>query len=107
MTTARDIIRGCFRLSIVAAALAAAYSAYQTWQSYTEAYQANYELVRTLECGSRIDEATLKPYENAFGLVDLSKVFCSHGQFLASYEELRAAREGRLSEQSPPCTTRI
>ena len=79
--TFSDIIRGTFRISVVAAALAAAYSAYMTWDKYSAAVERHLGLVSTIRCGSHIEEATLKPFENELGLIDLSKTGCSDRRF--------------------------
>ena len=99
--TFSDIIRGTFRISVVAAALAAAYSAYMTWDKYSAAVERHLELVSTIRCGSHIEEATLKPFENELGLIDLSKTGCSDRQFFTSYKELHAVRDGKMGLQPP------
>jgi hypothetical protein len=106
MAASQNIIRGMFRLSIVAATLAAAYGAYDSWQVAEELSRQRSDIIDTLECGSRKGIETLKPFENEFGLVDLTKVGCSSkSQFLVSYDELSRAREGKfteLLEDAPP-----
>jgi len=53
----------------------------------------------TLECGARLSEETLKPAVNQYGLIDLGKVGCASKPFLASFEELRQAREGMFKRE--------
>lgn len=85
-------IRGMFRLSIVAAILAALYALYNSARVHNETAERNYAVARTLECGSRVSEDLLRPFANEFGNIDLSKVGCSDGHFFASFDELREAR---------------
>ena len=51
-------------------------------------------MTMTLECGARKSEGTLKTAVNQYGLIDLGKVDCADEQFLASFDELRQARDG-------------
>jgi hypothetical protein len=103
MLRPRDIIRGTFRLSLVVAVGAVAYSAYSTFDVYKEALRKNAEttvsLQLPLECAARLLKEQLKAAENDFGLVDLTKLGCAQEPFLAKYEELNAAREGKLRQQ--------
>lgn len=94
MPTARNILRGTFRLSVAVAALAAAYGIYEQWAAFSEAKASNWKMTTTLECGARKSEERLKEAVNQYGLIDLGKVGCADEQFLASLDELRQARDG-------------
>jgi hypothetical protein len=94
MTTARNIMRGTFRLSLAVAVLAAVYGIYEQWAAFSEAKASSWKMTTTLECGARKSEDTLKPAVNQYGLIDLGKVGCADEQFLASFDELRQARDG-------------
>src|SRR5687767_1200665 len=96
MPKARDIMRGTFRLSLVAALLAGAYGAYERFAAFSRAFDDSAKLVMTLECGARVSEETLRPLADASGVVDLSKVGCAREPFRASFDELRQARDGVL-----------
>src|SRR5215213_9809871 len=94
MATARDIMRGTFRLSIVAAALATAYGLYERYNGFSEYKNDSLKMMVTLECGARLSEERLKTAVNEVGLIDLSKVGCHSKPFSASFDELRRARDG-------------
>jgi hypothetical protein len=102
----RDIRRGTFRLSIVGAALAAAYFGYQDWSAREQNYQRSYELVTTIECGARIvptmSEEAVKRVVNEHGLIDLGKVGCARRQFFTRDDELRDARNGTMRRELSP-----
>jgi hypothetical protein len=100
----------------VVAVAAVGYSAYGTWNKYIEALQKNAEtrvsLQLPLECGARLPNEQLKAAENDFGLVDLTKLGCAREPFLAKWEELNDARQGKLLQkiaewqwQPPPIRT--
>lgn len=77
MPSNRNIVRGTFRLSLVATVLAAAYGLYLSMADYIRAYpiiQGNAWVKATLECGSRISDDELKTSLNEDGSIDLSKV---------------------------------
>jgi hypothetical protein len=94
MATARSIMRGTFRLSIVVAVLAAGYGFYTQWSAYSEARDRNLQMVLTLECGSKVSPEALQTSVNQYGLFDLGKVGCANRQFWASSDELLKARNG-------------
>jgi hypothetical protein len=100
MRPSRSILRGTFRLSLVAAAIAAAYTSFNDWNASVERSHRNQEMIRVLECGARLPEERLKAAVNAYGNIDLGKVGCADRQFFASFGELREARDGTLQKQS-------
>jgi hypothetical protein len=99
MITTHAIFKGIFRLSIVAAAAAAAYTAYEGWQVNVQAYNNTLQMVVTYECGGRQSDDTLRAALNG-ARIDLSKVHCSNQPFFwASYNEIVQAREGTLRRE--------
>jgi hypothetical protein len=87
---------GTFRLAIVAAVVAAAYTAYEGWQANVRAYNDTSQTVLTYECGGRQSDDTLRAALNG-ARIDLSKVGCSNRPFFwASYNEIVQARQGTL-----------
>jgi hypothetical protein len=46
LATARNILRGTFRLSIAVAVLAATYGFYEQWTTFSEAQRSNWEMVK-------------------------------------------------------------
>lgn len=99
MATARDIMRGTFRLSVAVAALAAAYGFYEQLAAFAEARNQSLKDVFTLECGARLSEETAKSAANQYGLIDLGKVGCASKPFLASSDELLQARNGVMRRE--------
>ena len=95
---AKSIMRGTFRVSIIAALVSGAYTAYEGWIATAKIYSDEQTLLRTLECGARQPQEGLRASLNQFGLVDLSKVGCATERFFASFEELRRARDGTIRE---------
>ena len=99
MISSHVISKGTFRLSIVAAVGAAAYTAYGEWQANVQAYNDTLQMVLTYECGGRQSDDILRAALNG-ARIDLSKVGCSNQPFfLASYNEIVQAREGRLRRE--------
>jgi hypothetical protein len=93
------VFKGTFRLSIVAAVVAAAYTAYEAWQANVQAYNDTLQMVLTYECGGSQSDDTLRTALNGTR-IDLSKVGCSNQPFFwASYNEIVKAREGRLRRE--------
>jgi hypothetical protein len=93
------ILKGTFRLSIVAAVVTAAYTAYGGWQANVHAYNDTLQMVLTYECGGSQSDDTLRAALNGTR-IDLSKVGCSNQPFfLVSYNEIVKAREGRLRRE--------
>lgn len=92
-----NIIRGTFRLSIVVGLLSLVYF---TWQATEEAGRVateNHQLWYTLRCGRTLVGKDTKPYENEFGIIDLSKIGCADGRFLAHMHEIEKA----LQDEDP------
>ena len=106
MIASRDILRGTFRLSIVGAALAAAYTGYQDWSARERDYLENLGMVHTIECGARVvptmSEEAVKRVVNEHGLIDLGKVGCARRQFFTRDDELRDARNGTMRRELSP-----
>ena len=99
MISSHTISKGTFRLSIVAAVVAASYTAYNGWQANLQAYNDTLQMVLTFECGGRQSDDTLRAALNGTR-IDLSKVGCSNQPFFwASYNEIVQAREGRLRRE--------
>jgi hypothetical protein len=92
MTTARDIMRGTFRLSIAVAGLAAAYALYERSDAFEEAQNDSLRMTMRLECGARRSEENLKTA--TVGQIDLAEIGCASKPFTASFDELRKARDG-------------
>src|SRR5262249_48381601 len=87
---------GIFRLSIMAALVAAAYTAYEGWLANVKAYNNTLQMVLSYECGGRQSDDTLKAALNGTH-IDLSKIGCSKQPFFwVSYNEIVQAREGTL-----------
>jgi hypothetical protein len=102
MITSHAVFKGTFRLSIVAAVAAAAYTAYEGWQANVEAYNNTVQMVLTYECGGRQSDDTLRAALNG-ARIDLSRVGCSNQPFFwASYNEIVQAREGTLRREKLP-----
>jgi hypothetical protein len=99
MIPAHAVFKVTFRLSIVAAVVAAAYTAYEDWQANAQAYNDTLQMVLTYECGGRQSDDTLRAALNGLR-IDLSKVGCSNQPFFwASYNEIVEAREGKLRQK--------
>jgi hypothetical protein len=96
MISSHAILKGTFRLSIVAAVAAAAYTAYESWRANVRAYNDTLQMVLTYECGGRQSDDTLRSALNG-ERINLSKVGCSDKPFFwVSYSEIVQAREGNL-----------
>ena len=96
MISSHAISKGTFRVSIVAAVAAGAYTAYEGWQANVQIYNDALRMVLTYECGGRQSDDTLRDALNG-ARIDLSKVGCSNQPFfLVSYNEIVRAREGKL-----------
>jgi hypothetical protein len=99
MISSHAVFKGTFRLSIVAAVVAAAYTAYEDWQENVQAYNETLQMVLTYECGGRQSDDNLRAALND-ARIDLSKVGCSNQPFfLVSYNEIVQAREGKLRRE--------
>ena len=96
MISSHAVSKSTFRLSMVAAVVAAAYTAYEGWEANVHAYNDTLQMVLTYECGGRQSDDTLRAALNG-ARIDLSKVGCSNQPFFwASYNEIVQAREGTL-----------
>jgi hypothetical protein len=99
MISSHAVVKGTFRLSVVAAVVAAGYTAYEGWQANKQAYNDTVQMVLTYECGGRQSDDTLRAALNG-ARIDLSKVGCSNQPFFwASYNEIVQAREGTLRQK--------
>jgi hypothetical protein len=99
MISSHAVVKGTFRLSVVAAVVAAGYTAYEGWQANKQAYNDTVQMVLTYECGGRQSDDTLRAALNGLR-IDLSKVGCSNQPFFwASYNEIVEAREGKLRQK--------
>jgi hypothetical protein len=99
MISSHVISKGTFRVSIVAAVAAAAYTAYEGWQANVQVYNDALQMVLTYECGARQSDDSLRGALNG-SRIDLSKVGCSNQPFfLASYNEIVQAREGKIRRE--------
>lgn len=93
-----NIIRGMFRLSIVVALAAAAFSMLQTYNHFVRDQAVHTAMVLTLKCGARLDRSLLLDAQNEFGNIDLGKLGCSDKQFFASVQEIDDAWNGKLDD---------
>jgi len=89
---------GTFRLSIIAAAAAAAYTGYASWQANVRAYNDTLQVVLAYECGGQQSDDTLKAALNG-SRIDLSKAGCSPEPLWASYNDIVRARDGTLRRE--------
>jgi hypothetical protein len=99
MISSHAVSKNTFRLSIVAAVGAGAYTAYEGWEANVQTYDDTLQMVLTYECGGRQSEDNLRAALNG-ARIDLSKVGCSNQPFFwASYNEIVHAREGKLRRE--------
>jgi hypothetical protein len=91
-----NILKGAFRLSIIAAIVGGGWNAYARYEKHMESYKSQLRLVNTLKCGARVGEAELRVSANAYGNYDLSKVGCSTERFIANDLELKQAANGAM-----------
>jgi hypothetical protein len=99
MISSHAVSKNTFRLSIVAAVGAGAYTAYEGWEANVQNYDDTLQMVLTYECGGRQSEDNLRAALNG-ARIDLSKVGCSNQPFFwASYNEIVHAREGKLRRE--------
>ena len=99
MATAREVLRGTFRLSVVVALVTTAYHGYGRYSASIENQNNNRSLVTTLECGARLPDETLRTALIELGMIDLSKVGCASQPFRASFDEIAKARDDRLRKE--------
>jgi hypothetical protein len=95
-----NIIRGTFRLSIVAALLVAVYYGITGYMSVTEREQANWKLWTTLRCGERFLGQDMSKYVSPVRpeVFDIGGAGCSNKQFWATFDEIREA----VAQSEPP-----
>ena len=99
MISSHAVSKSTFRLSMVAAVVAAAYTAYEGWDANVHAYNDTLQMVLTYECGGGQSDDNLRTALNG-ARIDLSKVGCSNQPFFwASYNEIIQAREGKLRRE--------
>ena len=60
MISSHAVSKSTFRISIVAAVVAAAYTAYEGWQSNVQAYNGTLQMVLTYECGGAQSDDNLR-----------------------------------------------
>jgi hypothetical protein len=97
--TTRSILKGTFRLSIVAAILAALYCLYVRLDAWGKEREAGYQMLVALECGAQLPEARLKTAVNAYGNIDLGKVGCADRSFIASFDEIERTKSGAMKRE--------
>ena len=73
MISSHAVSKNTFRLSIVAAVGAGAYTAYEGWEANVQTYDDTLQMVLTYECGGRQSEDNLRAALNG-ARIDLSKV---------------------------------
>ncbi len=96
-----NIMRGTFRISIVAALLTAAITAYQQWIQYTDTQYRRSQLQVGYECGAKKLEE-IEASHTGYGNIDISKYGCASRPFWASLDELRSVRRGeRIFDDFP------
>jgi hypothetical protein len=91
-------LEGTFRLSIIAAVAAAAYTVYAGWQTNVRTYNDTLQMVLAYECAGQQSDDTLKAALNG-SRIDLSRTGCSTQPLLASYNEIVRAREGTFRRE--------
>lgn len=95
-----NILAGTFRVSLVAAALAAGYYSYENLQRH-EAEQAEDRLFKmAMECGARIDAAFLEQKKNDYGNIDIGALGCASRKFITNAQELSEVRAGTYQFKS-------
>ena len=95
MISSRAVRKGAFRLSVVAAVLGGAYTAFELWQSNVQSNNNARKMVSTYEYGAGRSDEDLKAASNGY-TIDLSKLACSSQPFYASFAEIQETREGTL-----------
>ena len=95
-----NILAGTFRLSIVAAAIAALGFMWVNIKRHDTEQTEHWRLVYTLKCGARIEAATLERYKNAGGNFDIGTAGCSDKPFWANIQEMSDAASGKLDTKT-------
>lgn len=94
-------LQGTFRLSIVVAIVAGAYTAWSDYRLRTDQQLSNLEWISTLRCGAKTAPELLEQHKNVYGNYDLGKVGCADRQYLASSEEMKNAWSGKYDNELP------
>jgi len=84
------------RLSVVVGLAGAALHAWTVWDRFRDAYDRSIKNEVTYRCAARLDEATLKPYMNEMGNINVKKVCLTTEDFYVAPYELQAVREGKM-----------
>ena len=92
MSLARNIIRGTFRLSIVAAVISAAYGLFEGVQRHDKKYSEYLSFKLGYECAARQDDLELRAIENAYGTIDISQLHCTERPFYVTMDEVQRVR---------------
>jgi hypothetical protein len=87
----RKIIRGSFRLSLVAAVGVLVFVAIGAVISAKKAADSAHENWTTLRCGKAFIGRDMTSYTNQYGNIDIGRAGCSYKQFLARFEEINEA----------------
>lgn len=96
-----NILRGTFRLSLVAAMItfsgAAIYDYFDKSNAAQKQYAEDYRMWTTLRCGRAFIGKDMREYTNQYGNIDIGKAGCANKQFFATFEEIKNA----MAEESP------
>lgn len=95
---AANILRGTFRLSIVAVIAISTFTAWQEFQNSADERQRHACLIATLRCDARLPAETIRKNLNEVGNVNLGKLGCADRQFWASQAEISDAWSGTTDE---------
>jgi hypothetical protein len=100
MSLARRIIRGTFRLSIVAAFLAAGWGLVEGVNRYdkewNEIFQRHMRSERGYACAARQDDGDLLALQTVFQTIDVSKLGCATEPFYVKMTEINKVRSQGL-----------
>ena len=96
-----NILQGTFRLSIVVAIVAAAYTAWSDYKLHMDQQLSHLEWISKLRCGAKTAPELLEQHKNVYGIYDLGKVGCADRQYLASSEEMKNAWSGKYDNEPP------
>jgi hypothetical protein len=89
-----NILKGTFRLSIVAAFAAASFTAWQDFKRHDDERQTSLRMQQILRCGAKLPSTIIQQNMNQYGNVDIGKLGCSDQEFLANESEMKAAWSG-------------
>ena len=87
-----SVLRGTFRLSLMAALLVAAYFSITAHVAAQNDAWQDWKIWNTLRCGERFLGRDMSAYTNEYGLIDIGKAGCSSDRFLATFDQIRTAR---------------